>query len=80
MVQLESKFKINILWSKIWGTLHFNTKLLNVFRRFNISVYDASHLVLADKLKIGMVTGDKRFFNTVKAKVKNVIWIEDFGQ
>ena len=21
MVQLESKFKINILWSKIWGTL-----------------------------------------------------------
>ena len=22
MVQLESKFKINILWSKIWGTLH----------------------------------------------------------
>jgi len=22
MVQLESKFKINILWPKIWGTLH----------------------------------------------------------
>ena len=30
MVQLESKFKINILWSKIWGTLQQLAKGVNV--------------------------------------------------
>lgn len=56
----------------------FKEKLLDVCKRFNISVYDASYLLLADKLKINLVTGDKRFFNAVKAEFKNVIWIEDF--
>jgi len=56
----------------------FKENLLDVCKRFNISVYDASYLLLADKLGIKLITGDKRFFNAVKTEFKNVIWIEDF--
>ncbi|HDD44484.1 MAG TPA: PIN domain-containing protein [Candidatus Desulfofervidus auxilii] len=53
-------------------------ELLDISKEFNISVYDASYLTLANKLKINLITGDKKFFNTVKNKAKNVIWIENF--
>ena len=54
------------------------THLLDACKKFNISVYDASYLVLANKLKISLITGDRRFFNAVKVESKNVIWIGDF--
>ena len=46
--------------------------------KLNISIYDASYLLLAIKLKTDLITGDKKFFNTIKDNVFNVIWIEDF--
>ncbi|MCD6255720.1 MAG: type II toxin-antitoxin system VapC family toxin [Deltaproteobacteria bacterium] len=56
----------------------FKTHLLDACKRFNISVYDASYLVLANKLKISLITGDRKFSDAVKVESKNVIWIGDF--
>jgi predicted nucleic acid-binding protein len=58
----------------------FKQGLLDICKRFNISVYDASYLFLSVKSEIKMVTGDKRLFNTVKDKHKNIVWIGDFNK
>lgn len=57
----------------------FQEKVLDTCKKFNISVYDASYLLLAQNLNINVVTGDKKLFNAVKDKLKNLIWIEKFA-
>ena len=46
MVQLESKFKINILWYKIWGTLQ------NLIEIFLIVLYNSILGTLIEKMEI----------------------------
>ncbi|MDA8088173.1 MAG: type II toxin-antitoxin system VapC family toxin [Nitrospiraceae bacterium] len=44
----------------------------------NISAYDAAYIVLADDLKVDLLTADKRLFNSTR-KLKFVKWIGEFG-
>ena len=57
----------------------FQEGILDICKKFNISVYDASYLLLAEKLNINVVTGDKKLFNAVRNKLKNLILVEEFN-
>lgn len=57
----------------------FQEKILDTCKEFNITVYDASYLLLAQILNINAITGDKRLLNAVKNRAKNLIWIKDFA-
>jgi predicted nucleic acid-binding protein len=52
-------------------------KVLVYCDRYNISVYDAAYIALADDLKTNVVTADKRLINSTR-KLKFVKWIGDF--
>lgn len=57
----------------------FKDELFDISKEYDISICASSYLALGMKLERMFVTGDKRLWNTLKEKVKNVIWIEDFS-
>lgn len=54
--------------------------ILSLAGSFQKSAYDASYLYLAKNRDVELLTGDKRLFNSVKGKLKWVIWIGQLGK
>lgn len=54
-------------------------EMLPLARQFNLSAYDAAYLSLAQSSGEGLVTGDQRLYNAVKASLEGVIWIGDYA-
>lgn len=42
------------------------------------TVYDAAYLALAEREGLPLITGDKRLYNAVKAKLRWVRWVGDY--
>lgn len=70
--------KILTLEIKRYDMETFKETILDTCKKFNISAYDASYLLLAEKLNTNIITGDKRLVNAIKGRLKNLIWIEEF--
>jgi predicted nucleic acid-binding protein len=51
--------------------------VLPLARKFSISGYDAAYLQLANTLAEPLVTGDRRFFQSVQKEYSSIIWIGD---
>ena len=51
---------------------------LSTARHYNCWAYDATYLALAEREKIPLIAADKRLYNAVKGKSKQVVWVEDF--
>ncbi|MFZ5818985.1 MAG: type II toxin-antitoxin system VapC family toxin [Chloroflexota bacterium] len=51
---------------------------LPMARRFGCSAYDAAYLTLAEKLKENVITADERLYNSVRAKLKWVLWLKNY--
>ena len=45
--------------------------------KYGCSAYDATYLSLVDE-SCHLVTGDKRFYNAIKDRMKRVMWIEEY--
>jgi len=56
----------------------FKNELLDLGKKYNLSVYDASYLALALRLNADMVTGDEKLAKAVKGKAPRVILVRDF--
>ncbi|MFH1241112.1 MAG: type II toxin-antitoxin system VapC family toxin [Pseudomonadota bacterium] len=54
--------------------------VLSLAGSFQTSVYDASYLYLAKNRGIELLTGDKRLFNSVRGKLKWVLWVGQLGK
>ena len=52
--------------------------IMHFSESFNLSVYDASYLAVADEEGIELVTADKNLFNKTKTKLKWIKWLGDF--
>jgi predicted nucleic acid-binding protein len=71
---LQTVGALNIeLLSLEWG------EMLPLARRFGRSAYDAAYLTLAERSGEQLVTGDKRLYNAVHAKLDWVVWIGDIA-
>jgi predicted nucleic acid-binding protein len=51
---------------------------LEIAVRWDISVYDATYLALAERLEASLVTADEKLVKRVKAKNFRMVWIGDF--
>jgi predicted nucleic acid-binding protein len=69
---IEGFFKLGIETKML---LPYYTKALEVTEKFNITVYDASYLALAEAEGIPFITGDTRLYNKVQKDLKWVLWI-----
>lgn len=47
---------------------------------YKYAVYDISYMVIAEIEKISLITGDEKFFNTVKGNKSFVKHLADFGE
>lgn len=54
-----------------WGSV------LPLARKFSLSGYDAAYLHLAETLDEPLVTGDRRFFQSVQKEIPSITWIGD---
>ncbi|HIE44430.1 MAG TPA: PIN domain-containing protein [Candidatus Omnitrophica bacterium] len=45
--------------------------------KLNITTYDASYLVLAERLNCPFITADKKLLDKVKDRFKEALWIKD---
>lgn len=52
--------------------------LFDISLKYGRSAYDASYIFLAESLNMNLVTADMKFYNAVKGKIPEVIWIEDY--
>lgn len=53
-------------------------KILELTKRYSISAYDASYLAIADRFNMYLITGDKRFYNSIKRDFSFVQFIKDY--
>lgn len=53
-------------------------KILELTKRYSISAYDASYLAIADRFNMYLITGDKRFYNSIKRDFPFVQFIKDY--
>jgi predicted nucleic acid-binding protein len=53
-------------------------RILELALSYNIAVYDAAYLALAEREKCPLWTGDRPFYQTVKSSVPQVKWIGDY--
>ncbi len=58
--------------TQTWGEMFY------LARQFKLSAYDAAYLSLAEKTGEPFVTGDERLYNSVRATLDWVLWIEDY--
>lgn len=54
-------------------------KIIHFSKSFNLSIYDASYLGVADEEGIDLVTADKTLFNKTKTNLKWIRWLGDFS-
>jgi predicted nucleic acid-binding protein len=54
-------------------------KVIQYCKVYDLSVYDASYLALADEENIPFVTADKGILNVTKKELKWVEWLGDFN-
>ena len=57
----------------------FYPEVLHFSESYNLSIYDASYLAVANEEGALLVTADKNLYNKVKTDLKWVKWIEDFS-
>lgn len=53
-------------------------RLFDISLEYGSSAYDASYIFLSESLNMKLVTADTKFYNAVKGKIPEVIWIEDY--
>jgi predicted nucleic acid-binding protein len=54
-------------------------KVMHFSEAYNLTVYDASYLGVADEEGIELVTADRTLFSKVKKNLKWIKWLGDFG-
>ena len=54
-------------------------EILELTQKYSITAYDASYLAIADKFYLYFITGDKKFFNSVKKDFHLVQFIKDYS-
>lgn len=54
-------------------------RILSLSESYGRSAYDASYLALAEARGAGLITADRRLYNTVSKELPWVLWIEDYG-
>lgn len=59
--------------------LDWDSSILPVARKFNISGYDSAYLNLAFDLSEPLVTGDGRFYQAAKVDIASMLWIGDIN-
>ena len=57
----------------------FYPEVLHFSESYNLSIYDASYLAVANEEGALLVTADKNLYNKVKTDLKCVKWIGDFS-
>ncbi|MCK4931004.1 MAG: type II toxin-antitoxin system VapC family toxin [Candidatus Aminicenantes bacterium] len=57
----------------------FYPEVLHFSESYNLSIYDASYLAVANEEGALLVTADKNLYNKVKTDLKWVKWIGDFS-
>jgi predicted nucleic acid-binding protein len=53
-------------------------RILGLALRYNIAVYDAAYLALAERENCPLWTGDRPFYQAVKSSLLQVKWIGDY--
>jgi predicted nucleic acid-binding protein len=48
--------------------------------RLGCRLYDALYLIVADGLRAPFVTADRKLFNTISERWRNVVWIEEYAR
>ena len=43
-------------------------------------LYDALYLIVANALQAPFVTADRKLFDTIKDRLDDVVWIEDYAE
>lgn len=57
-----------------------DTQILTLALAYDIAVYDAAYLAVAEKTGGILWTADRTFYDTVRGKRREVCWIEDWAQ
>ena len=52
---------------------------LSLARQYNLSVYDAAYLALAQEHGLPLITGDLRLYRAVHTHLEWVLWIENYS-
>jgi predicted nucleic acid-binding protein len=71
---VEGFFNLDIPLS---GVDSFFSRMMVLCQTFNLSVYDASYVALAEQEKIPLITADSRLYHSVNKKISWVKWIGD---
>ena len=53
-------------------------RLFDISLKYGRSAYDASYIFLSESFNMKLITADRKFYNAVKGKIPEVIWIEDY--
>ena len=51
---------------------------VDVALRYHCSIYDAVFLTLAEALEAPLITADARFYNSLRDRVSNIVWIGEY--
>lgn len=55
-------------------------RILELTKKYSLSAYDASYLAIAEKFNLYLITGDERFYNSVKKDFSFIKFIKDWQE
>jgi Predicted nucleic acid-binding protein, contains PIN domain len=76
----ETITAINLLDLEKKDIYGIEDRILELTKKYFLSAYDASYLAIAEKFNLYLITGDEKFYNSVKKDFSFIKFIKDWQE